>query len=273
MDPVVVAVAPNGARKTKSDHPGLPLSPDELAQCAAECLDAGAAMLHLHVRDAAGRHSLAPDDYRAAIDTIRARVGRELLLQVTTESGGRYGPAEQIACMEALAPEALSVAIRELFGAPGSEEPSARFLGRLAARGALVQYIVYSAADVRNAVDLQGRGVIPQRQPHVLAVLGSYADSRAGRPAELLPLLAMLPEAWRWSACAFGREELQCVIAAALLGGGARVGFENNLNIAAGAVAPDNAALVRGVREALAAVGRRPATCVEARGWFAEPPT
>lgn len=86
--PVVIAVAPNGARKTRADHPRLPLTPDELAQCAAHCLDAGAAMLHLHVRDAQGRHSLEPADYRAAIDAIRARAGDELIVQVTSEGGG-----------------------------------------------------------------------------------------------------------------------------------------------------------------------------------------
>ncbi len=53
-DPVVIAVAPNGARKSKADHPRLPLTPSELAECAQDCLDAGASMLHLHVRDAAG---------------------------------------------------------------------------------------------------------------------------------------------------------------------------------------------------------------------------
>ena len=271
MEPVVIAVAPNGARKTKADHPQLPLTPDELAQCAAECVVSGASMLHLHVRDAAGRHSLAPDDYRAAIAAIRRRIGDDLLLQVTTESGGRYAPAEQIAAMEALAPEALSVAVRELFGAQ-PDERCASFLRRLAARGTQVQYIVYSGADVRRAVELHASGAIPQRHPHVLLVLGSYAEQRAGRAGDLLPMLALLPAGWRWSACAFGADELQCVTAAALLGGGVRVGFENNLQLASGAIAADNAALVRAVGEALAALGFRPATCSEARRWFGDAP-
>ena len=73
--PVVIAVAPNGARKRRDDHPRLPLSPGELAQCAADCLAAGASMMHLHVRDAEGRHSLEPADYRAAIAAIRERTG------------------------------------------------------------------------------------------------------------------------------------------------------------------------------------------------------
>ena len=270
MEPVVIAVAPNGARKTKADHPQLPLTPAELAQCAADCLDAGASMLHLHVRDATGRHSLAPDHYRAAIAAVRARVGNEMLLQVTTESGGRYGGAQQIAAMEALAPEALSVAVRELFGAAEPDEEATGFLRRLSSRAALVQYIVYSPAEVRRAAALHAAGVIPQRRPHALLVLGSYAERRPGSATELVPLLSELSEGWRWSACAFGARELHCVSAAALLGGGVRVGFENNVHLIDGAIAADNAALVRAAREALAALGLRPATCTEARRWFGD---
>ena len=62
---IAIAVAPNGGRKTKADHPALPLTPAELAATAAECLEAGAAMIHVHVRDANGRHLLDADAYRA----------------------------------------------------------------------------------------------------------------------------------------------------------------------------------------------------------------
>jgi len=50
-NPVMIAVAPNGARKTKQDHPSLPINAEELAATAANCLAAGACMIHLHVRD------------------------------------------------------------------------------------------------------------------------------------------------------------------------------------------------------------------------------
>ena len=94
--PLMIAVAPNGARKTKQDHAGLPLSPAELALTAAECEDAGACMIHLHVRDQQGRHSLDADLYRDAIAAIRKQVGDELVIQITTEAVGIYKPDEQI---------------------------------------------------------------------------------------------------------------------------------------------------------------------------------
>jgi uncharacterized protein (DUF849 family) len=59
-----IAVAPTGARKTKSDHPEVPVSPGELAETAKRCLDAGASMIHVHVRDANGGQLLGVDAYK-----------------------------------------------------------------------------------------------------------------------------------------------------------------------------------------------------------------
>jgi uncharacterized protein (DUF849 family) len=268
--PVAIAVAPNGARKGRADHPRLPLTPPELAACAADVLAAGASMLHLHVRDAAGRHSLEADDYRAAIDAIRDRVGDALLVQVTTEAGGRYGPAEQMRHARALAPEALSLAVRELWSDPGLEAEAAAFVAELAARDALVQYIVYGADDLARFLRLHAAGTIPQRTPHVLFVLGAYVEQRAGRPAELPPLVAALPAGWPWSVCAFGAAELRCVVTGALLGGHVRVGFENNLRAVSGADAFDNAQTVQECRDVVLRLGLRPASVAETRHLFGD---
>ena len=269
--PVAIAVAPNGARKSRADHARLPITPDELAQCAADCLAAGAAMLHLHVRDADGRHSLEPADYQAAIGAVRDRVGDGLLVQVTTEAGGRYGPAEQMALARELAPDALSLAIRELCREPGSLREVEAFLAELGERRALVQYIVYDTADLARMVRMQAEGAVPQRSPHVLFVLGAYAERRAGRPDELPQLLAALPAGWRWSVCAFGAAELRCVVTGALLGGHVRVGFENNLQLASGQAATDNADLVGACRDTLRRLGLRAASAGEMRDLFLEP--
>jgi uncharacterized protein (DUF849 family) len=222
-------------------------------------------MLHLHVRDRAGRHSLEPDDYRPALAAIRARVGEALVVQVTTEAGGRYAPAEQIARMRALAPEALSISVRELWSDRRAAAEAAAFVAELAERAALVQYIVYDAADLSRLRQLHAEGAIPQRAPQVLLVLGSYAERRAGRPDELPALLAALPPAWPWSVCAFGAAELRCVTAGALLGGHVRVGFENNLQLPSGAIAADNAELVRACHDVLDRLGLRSASCAETR--------
>ena len=75
--PLVIAVAPNGARKTKKDHPALPIEPREFAIEAASCIEKGAAMIHLHVRDASGGHSLDAGGYQAQSTPFALRSDNE----------------------------------------------------------------------------------------------------------------------------------------------------------------------------------------------------
>ena len=117
----MIMSAPNGARRNHADHPALPLTPRALAGEAERLLDAGASALHLHVRDHTGQHSLSPTHYRAAMTAIRAAVGEALVLQITTEAVGRYSPQEQMAVVDELRPEAVSLALRELLAAPELE--------------------------------------------------------------------------------------------------------------------------------------------------------
>ena len=106
--PVMITVAPNGARKLKKHHPALPISPVELGATAASSFDAGASMLHLHVRDKNQKHSLDPDLYCLATQEIKRQAGSELIVQITTESVGKYRPEEQIECVKRTKPEAVS---------------------------------------------------------------------------------------------------------------------------------------------------------------------
>ena len=91
--PCLLMVAPNGARRLHADHPAIPLTPEALARDAVACRDAGAAMMHLHVREPDGSHLLDAGAYREATAAIRGAVGDDLLLQVTSEAAGRYGQA------------------------------------------------------------------------------------------------------------------------------------------------------------------------------------
>ena len=95
--PLVITVAPNGARRGKADHPALPVTPAEIAREAARCHEAGAAMIHLHVRDSEQRHSLDVGAYREAVAAVREAVGDRLVIQVTSEAVGIFSPEEQMA--------------------------------------------------------------------------------------------------------------------------------------------------------------------------------
>ena len=80
----MIIAAPNGARRGKADHPNLPMNIEEIAAEAAACQQAGAAVLHLHVRDSNGAHSLDAGLYRAASEAI-AISAPGMVVQITTE--------------------------------------------------------------------------------------------------------------------------------------------------------------------------------------------
>jgi 3-keto-5-aminohexanoate cleavage enzyme len=258
---VIVTVAPNGGRKTKADHPALPLSPDELARTAAECLERGASMIHLHVRDRNGGHCLDPDAYRAAIARICREVGDRLVIQITSESLGLFTPSEQRAAVLEANPEAVSLALRELAPEEADEKEFGLFLGKLKQMRIWPQVILYTADEARRLGAMMKQRLIPFDELAVLYVLGRFALTRTAAPGDLIPFVAPdMPRFSPWTVCAFGRHEAACVTAGALLGGHVRVGFENNLTLPNGARAASNAELVGVAVGALEAVALTPQT-------------
>lgn len=244
--PFIVMSAPNGARRGKVDHAGIPLSPAELAENAKAICDCGASILHLHVRDETDRHTLDAGRYRAAIEAVRDRVGDKLVIQVTTEAVGMYSADEQMAIVKDLKPEAVSIALRELV--PDRQNPgeASEFFGWLKANGVMPQYILYSPDEVRWFEELRGRGTFHDELPFVLFVVGRYGTTDYGDPAEVEGYRRVLgDERIPWAVCCFGPREDEVSQVAAKTGGHARVGFENNMLMPDGSEAPDNAALVK----------------------------
>ncbi len=260
-------VSPTGARRTKADHPALPMTAAEIGRTAAEAADAGANAIHLHVRDRDGRHTLDGDAYREAIAAIEREVGAaRLVIQSTSESFGIYEPAQQIAAMRALRPGAVSVAIREIFPDAEHEAPAADFFSWLDRERLGTQCIIYNVEELRYFYQLRRRGIIAGERVTLLLVLGRYTTGAVSKPADLLPYLQSLDASQprRWMTCAFGGNEGACVLTAAALGGDMRVGFENNLHLADGTMAPSPAALVAQAAPAVPLMGRRLATYEEA---------
>lgn len=269
--PVLIAVAPNGARCGKNDHPRVPISPSELAATALSCAEAGAAMIHLHVRDGHGGHSLEPAHYRPAIHAIRQAVGDAMLIQVTSEAAGIYTLQEQISLLEALAPDAVSLAIREIFADGADADAAKHFLASLQQQRTLVQYILYDCADVRRYRQLLANGAIPATRHHVLFVLGRYTNAYStSSPTvqDLHDFMAVLDNAAPWMVCAFGRQTFDVLTKAAACGGQVRIGFENGWFLPDGSVAIDNAALVRTMAARIRESGGQVATVADASALF-----
>jgi uncharacterized protein (DUF849 family) len=268
--PFIVINAPNGARRQKTDHPALPITPEEIGSCAESVLREGASIVHIHVRDDAGKHSLDVNRYRSAIDAIRDRVGSELIIQVTTEACGIFTPEQQIDMVRELKPEAVSLALRELCADAAAEAAAADFFAWLNAENVMAQHILYAPKDVVRFEDLRRRGVIVDEAPFALFVLGRYTDNLTGDVNDLEAFVREASEDTTWAVCCFGATEQEAVNRAADLGGHARVGFENNLLLENGAVARDNALLVRNAAEAGRARNRQPANADDVRSLFGQ---
>jgi uncharacterized protein (DUF849 family) len=260
--PSLIIVAPNGARRTKADHPALPITPSEMVDEVAACAASGAAMVHLHARDSEGRHSLAIADNAAMLRQVNDQLGDRIVVQLTTEAVGIYQPEQQMALIRELQPEAASFALRELIPDDDWLDRGAEFFGWVRSSGILAQYILYSADDLARYFSLLDRGILPADGHHLLFVLGRYSNNQQSTPQELLPFLQTLgqrpdPKATvPWALCAFGQQEQQCLAAACSLGGDARVGFENNLLRSDGSQARNNAEQVAQLKQTVLSMGR-----------------
>lgn len=248
MVQVLIMAAVNGARRTKADHPALPMTPVEIAEDVAACARAGAGMAHVHVRDEEGRHALDAALYRLAFREIVARAGADFLVQATTEAAGRYAPDAQINLIKTLHPAAVSIAVSELVPDISDAAARARFRDLclwMQAHGVWPQFILYRPEDVDTLLRLQRDGYLPFAEPFLLFVLGRYRDGQVATPADLPPFLDSLGRApASWMICAFGPQEHACAQAAIAAGGHVRIGFENNVAMPDGSVAESNAALI-----------------------------
>jgi uncharacterized protein (DUF849 family) len=193
-------------------------------------------------------------------------VGERLFLQITSESLGRYRAPEQMALVRAVHPEGVSLGLREYVGEADDEIAFGEFLAWLKRERIAPQFILYAPEELDALAALCRRVIVPWDDPAVLYVLGRYTPGQTSRPDDLLPFLAPGRRAFgHWMLCAFGRHEAACMRVAAMRGGHARVGFENNLHLADGTVAQDNAALVAATAGLVQREGRRLATADELR--------
>lgn len=267
--PIVISVAPNGSYKTKKDHPNLPISPEDLALEAVNCQKAGAALIHLHVRDKEQKHTIDVAPYKEAISAIKESLGDKIIIQATTEATGIFTPQQQMAMVRSLKPEAISIAIKELMPEKANEDEAKEFLEWMLGEKISPQYVLYSAQELERFFRLKGEGIIPGKKQFVLLVLGRYSAGQESSPKDLEPFIEVYnkhnDKDVTWAVCAFGKSEAMCMLDATQKGGHVRIGFENNMYLSDGTLAVSNAALIRQFKELCEQGSRKIATIEEAR--------
>jgi 3-keto-5-aminohexanoate cleavage enzyme len=266
--PIVITAAMVGAEVSREQTPYLPLTAEEIALDAARCREAGAAMVHLHVRAADGRPSQDRELFRAAIRAIRARC--DVLVQVST--GGAVGMSGEERCgpLGLTGPDRPDMATLttgtvnfgdEVFLNP---RPLIREIARrIKDAGLRPELECFDAGMVDEARALEREGLVafPAHFDFVLGVGGALAAS----PEALDFLRSYVPPGSSWTCAAMGRHQLPFVELAAERGGHARVGLEDNLFLSRGVLARGNFELVAEAAKRARARGRTPATPGEAR--------
>ena len=236
-------VAPNGARKSKKDHPNLPITISEIVEEAKNCFQKGANAIHAHVRDQEGNHSLDIGLYKELIKELKIKVP-DLPVQITTEAVGKYSPKDQINVVEKIFPEAASVALIEMIPDKNDTNLAQKFYKFSIESNIQIQHILYSVNDLRVFLHLVKNKIIPQHNLQVLYVLGRYEKSFQSSTNDLDPFILehkSILTSIDWGVCAFGKAETDCLIKAFSLGGKLRVGFENNFYNKDGSFAETNA--------------------------------
>jgi uncharacterized protein (DUF849 family) len=254
----LLTVAPTGAEHAKSDVPQLPVTLEELVTTAEACERVGAAMIHVHIRDADARPTLDLGLLKETVAALRERTG--LIVQLSTGGAVTDSEEDRLRVLDAL-PDSASCTMGTVnFG-------DDVFLNRwgfivelhetMRERGIVPEYEIFDIGQLASLRRLLDRHGLPAGgKVHVDLVMG-VPGGMPGDAETLTAALRLLPEGASFSATGIGRATLPVMLTALASGGHLRVGMEDTLSYAKGQPVRDNAQLV--ARAAgLAKIAQRP---------------
>jgi uncharacterized protein (DUF849 family) len=254
----LITVAPTGAEADKATAPALPVTLDELVAAAVGCRAAGAAVIHVHIRDVQGQPTL---DLGRLTETVRAlRESTDLIVQLSTGGAVTDSFDDRLAVLDA-APDACSLTCGTVnFGDEVFANPWP-FIRELYARtkevGVVPEFEIFDLGQAATLHRLLGDLGLPHGgHVHCDLVMG-VPGGMAGDAATLVAAVAALPEGATWSATGIGRTALPVMLAALAAGGHLRVGMEDTTSFARGRPVTGNAELVERAA-ALAELAQRP---------------
>jgi 3-keto-5-aminohexanoate cleavage enzyme len=231
--PLIISAALTGMIPTKADNPAVPVTPDEIAEDAALCVEAGAAIVHLHARDDDGHPTYSKETYAEIIQGIRERCP-EVIVCVST-SGRTFKTLDERADVLELEgdvkPELASLTLGSLnFPQQASinDPQMIRDLAvRMSERGIVPELEIFDFGMVDYAKFLLARDVI--RQPLLFNLLLGSLGTLSASAVNLATLAASLPEGSTWAGAGIGRSQFFVNSLAIAMGGHVRVGLEDNL--------------------------------------------
>ncbi len=296
-DKLIICVCPTGSWLTKEKHPNVPLQPEEIAAEVHRCWNEGASIVHIHCRDRAGNATSDPKVFAEADRLIREK-GCDIIIQHSTSPGRGPGQVARSDLenvpegllfsavnrgLEAVEPSpemaSLDIGVSVLAGEPERLFLWTRAFGEKAARifrdrGIKPELEVYTVGGLVEVEHLIQKGLLtkPYWISFCMGMERTIENVTPFSPRNLMHLVEQLPPDALFTTLGIGPTETRAVTQSMLLGGHARVGFEDNPYYAKGLLAKSNAELVARVARIGADLGRQVCTPQEARALLGIPP-
>ncbi len=266
MEKLIITAAICGAEVTKEHNSAVPYTANEIANEARRCVDAGASIIHLHVREDDGTPTQSKERFKECIDAIKGKCP-DVIIQPST--GGAVGMTNE----QRLAPVYLQPEMATLdcgtvnFGGDdifiNTESTIIDFSKKMLELGIKPEVEVFDKGMIDTAKRLNQKGLIkaPMHFNFVMGVRGGISAS----VRDLVYLADSIPQDSTFTVSGIGRAQFQMASASIAMGGNVRVGFEDNIYLSKGVLANSNAQLVERVVNMAELLNREVADVTQAR--------
>ncbi len=281
---VMISCAITGSADTPGKNPAVPVTPAQIAQSAVDAAKAGAAIVHIHVRDPVNtKPSMDVAHYREVVERIRAS-GVDVLINLTTGPGARFTPgpddpmkpnagtnmkppAERVAHILELRPDICSLDMGSMNMGPYAFVNTPTYLQQMAIAVRDIDIIpeleVFEAGHLLLAKHMIETGHI--KRPGMFQICLGISWGQPATSEAMAYMRGLLPAESPWFAFGISLYQFPMVAQAVLLGGHVRVGMEDNIYLGKGVLAPSNAALVEKAARIIDILGDNVATPTDAR--------
>jgi 3-keto-5-aminohexanoate cleavage enzyme len=243
MSGAIITAALTGPIATKADNPALPTSPEEIAAAAQGASEAGASIVHVHLRDSGGAPTADLEVAHRVVGLIGESCGA--LVQLSTGVGLTVPFEEREALVEArpematLNPCSMSFAAGEFRNPPDGVR---RLAARMRELGVKPELEIYDTGHLDVALALHAEGLLAE--PLQFSIVLGVRGGAAATAANLVAMVDRLPAGCAWQAIGIGRANLAMTTIGLAMGGNARTGMEDTLMLRRGVPAESNAQLV-----------------------------
>lgn len=283
-DKIFITCAVTGNLTTPDQTPHLPITPEEIADACLGAAEAGAAVVHIHVREpGTGKPSMELGYYRDVVERIRAR-NTQLILNITTGPGGRFvpsadepriaapgttlmAPEKRVEHIAVLRPEICTIDLNTMnsgkevvINTPGSARRMAKVMKDA---GVKPEVELFDSGDIALMHDLLNDGTL--ESPVLCSLVMGVRYGFQPSPETVIYARNMLPANAEFTAVGIGKSSFTTVAQSYLSGGHVRVGLEDAVYLSRGQLAPSNAAMVEKARRMVEDLGAQIATTREAR--------